>query len=320
MTRSRKMLLTPFCLALAGALFAGWNSWAPASVPCLTAGCSLYQQVTVAGFSLWWAGAGAFLLLAVLALPGLSGPGRLISGIGLGIDCLLLILMALTLPCAACLTVALLLALCYASFRSEALQVRRNRKGQGKSWLLFVWSLLFVINVGLLARSGLDPWPLRVPEGSEPASVNIFFSPSCGACRELIQGMPEAEAAAAAWYPVAETDADIPVILALRDSLMLSDKPFGAQLEAALAAPPLNKYELLRPKALLLQFRLWRNQTHVLEAGQERLPFVEFHGLPLALLRRNTTRSASAGEAQSGVSLPLELGVAGSCRWGVDCP
>ncbi len=317
MTNARGMMPVPFLIAILGAAFAGWNVWDGNSVPCLTAGCSLYRQFTVAGFSLWWAGAGMFSLLAVLALTGLSVPGRLFAGLGLAADCLLLLIMLLTLPCLSCLAAALLLALCYRSFRAEVLHARRNRKEPGCSRLLFVWTVLFVINAGLLARSGFEPWPVRAPE-KEPATVGIFFSPSCGACRETVKAVPETAAARTAWYPVAESPEDFPVVLALSAAAVHSDRPFRILFEEALAAPEPSVFELLRPSALLLQFRLWRNQAHVLAAGRDRLPFIEFHGLPTVLLRCNARPAANQDSDFS--LLPLEPDVAGSCGHGTDCP
>ncbi len=316
MTKARGMMPIPFLIAILGVLFAVWNSWDGGSVLCLTAGCSLYRQFTVAGFSLWWAGAGLFSLLAVLSLTGFSVLGRLVAGLGLAADCLLLLIMLLTLPCLSCLAAALLLALCYRAFRTQVLHARRNRKEPGCSRLLFVWIVLFVINLGLVVRSGFEPWPIRTPEGDEPAAVGIFFSPSCGACRETVKGMSEAVAARAAWYPVAETPEDFPILLALSAGAAQSDRSFRTAFEEALATPEPSLFELLRPGALLLQFRLWLNQAHVLAAGRDRLPFIEFHGLPAALLRRNV-RPNSGG---SHLSLPLDLDVAGSCGHGEDCP
>lgn len=71
---------------------------------------------------------------------------------------------------------------------------------------------------------------------------------------------------------------------------MAEDGPEGgaslaAALDASLAAAPVRTAPSaqLSPGALLLQFRLWRNAARVLDAGSDRLPFVEFHGAPAVL-------------------------------------
>jgi hypothetical protein len=66
---------------------------------------------------------------------------------------------------------------------------------------------------------------------------------------------------------------------------------------------------------LLLQFRLWKNRAHVLAAGSDRLPFVEFKGLPSFL---NGEKKSVPPTPERGANSPAEvpgidLGVAGFC-------
>ena len=119
-SRSRGPLPVPFLLALAGMAFAFWNAWGAPEDLCFSAGCKLYGTFAVNGVSLWWGGAAAFALLAGLALAGRAALGRLVAGLGLALDCVLLGVMIMTLPCLACMAAALLLALCYAAFRHAA--------------------------------------------------------------------------------------------------------------------------------------------------------------------------------------------------------
>ncbi len=63
-TRSRSPLYVPLLLAVCGILFSVWNAQDAASVPCISAGCTLYQSFTVNGYSLWWGGVGIFTALA----------------------------------------------------------------------------------------------------------------------------------------------------------------------------------------------------------------------------------------------------------------
>ena len=331
-SRSRSPLPTPLMFALAGLAFAVWNAWDAASVPCLSAGCTLYQTFTINGFSLWWGGAAGFALLAAFALAGQAGKGRLVAGVGLVFDCVLLVVMLMTLPCVACMLAALLLALCYGAFRHAATAPRRMGQGTGKtriSLLLSVWSVFFVMLIGLTLNSASAPWALR-EAGDEDATVHIFFSPSCSACRQLVSGMPEAEAAKVAWYPVAETEDDLAVILALKKRLAVSSEPMSVAFAASLNASRLSFFDFFSPEILLLRFRLWRNQARVIDSGEGQLPFVEFRGLPQALIRPSGNASSSRPggmpaqaarpSLQNGgqtslpdATLPIDLGDAGSC-------
>ena len=120
----------------------------------MTAGCSLYQDFTVGGVSLWWLGTGTFALLALLALLGAAAAGRLLAGLALLGDICLLLLMALTAPCVSCLVVAVFFVLSYLGFRQAEPAQARGRDSHGRrSVLLWIWVLLFTVNVGAVARS-----------------------------------------------------------------------------------------------------------------------------------------------------------------------
>lgn len=149
-------------IAVCGVLFSIWNAQDAASVPCISAGCTLYQSFTVNGFSLWWGGVGIFTLLGLLALTGHAGPGRWLSGLAVLLDCVLLGIMVLTLPCMACMAAALLLALSYAAFRSAASSAE-TRRVRRVSPLLALWGLLFILNIGGLVRSEIQPWAVQSP-------------------------------------------------------------------------------------------------------------------------------------------------------------
>ena len=75
--RSHSPLYLPLLIAVCGILFSVWNALDAASVPCVSAGCTLYQNFSINGYSLWWGGVGIFSLLGLLAAPcsGAGGPG-----------------------------------------------------------------------------------------------------------------------------------------------------------------------------------------------------------------------------------------------------
>ena len=106
--RSHSPLYLPLLIAVCGILFSVWNALDAASVPCVSAGCTLYQNFSINGYSLWWGGVGIFSLLGLLALTGRAGLGRWLAGLAVLLDCVLLGIMILTLPCVACMVAALL--------------------------------------------------------------------------------------------------------------------------------------------------------------------------------------------------------------------
>lgn len=321
-TKSRRFLILPFLLALIGAAFSLWNGMDAGSVPCITEGCSLFQNFTVGGFSLWWMGVALFVLLLPIALVGAAGGGWFVSGVALGLDCVLLIVMALTAPCFSCMVVAALIALSYWRFREDVyLQQTMGRSGREntRSWLLVLWSVLFVINVGLIARGAVTPWPMQLPEDDSVARVNIYFSPTCGACRQLILGMPPEEAAQVAWYPVIEDGQSLPAIEAMHKAVM-EGTPLRRAFAASLDTPPPDLWTIISsPRLLLLQFRLWVNQAHVLRAGNSTLPFIEFRGLPEALLKSGS-RPATPKPPTGGMSPANPTSGSNSSNSGVDLP
>lgn len=328
MASQQRFLPLPFFLALAGILFSLWNIGGGASALCVTEGCALFKDYTLAGISLWWAGVAGFSLLLLLAIPGLSTAGMVCAGLGVALDCLLLLVMLFTAPCFNCLIIGLLLTLTFIAWRAAARRDQRRRGDGAVSPLLAVWTLLFVVDAGCLVHGSLGPWPLAGPAGGR-AAVRVYFSPSCAACVQLVRAYDETRAGAAAWYPVAENERDLLIIADMKQRLAGEGREDGgaglaSALDAALAAAPVraSSLALARPGALLLQFRLWRNAAHVLDAGSDRLPFVEFHGAPAALQApppAASTEAASSVSPSATPSLPF-LDVTGFCGGGEPCP
>lgn len=277
--RSKKFLLAPFLVSLLGIAFSCWNIWGDTELLCVTEGCALFQNFTVAGVSMWWIGVTGFLTLALCAAFGAAAAGAVLTALGLLADVALLAIMLVTAPCFNCLVVALVLPVNYVLFRNAIKENGRKKQSCHFSALLGIWLLFFIVNVGAVLQSFALPWAfLAPPEGAPSAPVQIYISPSCPACRDLMnstnQGTP------AAWYPVAEQDSDLAVIAEMA-RLLDNGSPLNEALSKALAAKPvLSPLRLLQPDTLLLQLRLWKNKAHVLRAGSERLPFVEYRGLP----------------------------------------
>lgn len=133
-----------------------------------------------------------------------------------------------------------------------------------------------------------------------------------------------------AYYPLAENDADIYKTARMQELLEAGQSPIQA-LEGAEKAEAPAGLGLWRPTMLWLRFRMLCNKAHVLAAGVQTVPFVEFHGLPSALAPKVHSVSRSARSVQDfpvGLdhTLPLEPLeqleplVSGQCGGEKPCP
>lgn len=312
----------PLFIALLGVGFCAWSASGNVVNLCVTTGCALYQDAAVGGLSVWWIGTAAFALLLFVALLGRPWLGFLVGGICLLTDMLLLLLMLLTAPCGACLAAGLLFAWYYFAVRRCS---RQRAAPLPRSRLLPAWGLLVVVNLLLLVRMETGTWAMT---GPEDAAVSLYFSPSCSACREAVSGLSLRDNAA--FYPLAETDADVPVIAAMHMAVRAGARPDQALAEAK-PTDILSFWDLYSPEMLLLRFRLLRNKAHVFTRGGQVIPFVEIRGLPAGLTQKQPSRnetshgtresSSNTSEAAKDAALPLD-DIAGSCGGsaGAPCP
>ncbi len=329
MNRPHETLPGLLCLAALAAAFCIWSASGNEVNICVTAGCTLFQDATIAGLSLWWFGAGAFAALALAALLGAAWWGSLLAGLALLGDTGLLLLMAITAPCVSCLLAAVLFALLYAGFRQAAFRRRNAKPGSrpGRSVLLLAWGLLFVINVGTAVRTHMDVW--AITDNGMEASVRMFFSPSCPSCKEgvtLLSGHVDV-----AFYPVAEHDADV-YKTAHMLRLLHEGSSMAEALEGAQSVPERSGLEAFSPDLLLLRLRMLRNKAHVFLAGSQAVPFLEYQGLPAMLRNQGKSRSERGNSAPpprpvtppapagSSADLPLDPQIAGQCSGTAPCP
>ena len=252
--------------ALLGMLFCIWTALGNEVAFCVTAGCSLYQDLVIGGLSMWWIGTAAFGALVFLALLGAVPAGHLLAGLILLGDIFLLLLMALTSPCVSCLVVACFFALAYWLFW-RALH-RAGKRPPERPLLLYAWLLLFVVNAGQVMRTQGEVW--SISENPGQATVRMFFSPSCSACREgidILSGSVDV-----AFCPVAENDTDVARVE--RMLLLLEE---GKSLREAVAAcqnvEEPGPWAFLHPGQWGLRLRLQRNRAHIFNAGSRTVPF-----------------------------------------------
>lgn len=337
LSRSHSLLPLPLLTCLVGVAFSVWNVVDAASVPCFSAGCTLYQNFALHGISLWWGGIVAFGVLSLLAFGGRAEIGRLLAGIGLWLDSLLFIVMLLTLPCFACMIVGILLACSYLAFVHASAQSRRRIGHSPEKFLslpLGIWLICFLLLSGVSLNSFMQPWSIQLPQEGKDAVVHIFFSPSCTACRRLVMQLPQEQARNVAWYPVAEEEQDLAVIRALHQRLEeKKDTNVASALNASLTVSAPSTLDFFTPEMLFLRFRLWRNQASVLKSGGGILPFVAFRGVPASLIHAEKVEKKPTSSLPSGpasvypeskenldATLPIDLNVAGMCGEGVPCP
>ena len=323
MKQRRGILTAPFFLDLLATAFCVWIALGNDVNFCVTSGCTLYQDFTFFGISLWWYGAVAFGALTLCALVGAAMTGSFFAACFLLADTGFLILMALTAPCISCLAAAAFFALSFVLFRRVS---RNGQKGAPvrSSILAWVWLAFFVINLGAVARSQFEIWPI-LDEGGD-ARTRMFFSPTCSHCIEGVNAL--SGNIGVAFYPVADTDEDIFRIAKMR---RLLDE--GASLKNALSRA--REVEIpgfwgqFSPEVLLLRWRLLANKAHIFTANSGGVPFFEERGLPFCLRekRRESPNGAlkpqiSSARENSGpgdATLPIDDG-SGQCAPGAPCP
>lgn len=330
MTNNHDILGIPFFLALLATIFCVWTALGNDVNICVTTGCSLYQDFTLFGISLWWIGTCAFAILGALALLGQAYAGYLLSSFFLLCDAGFLVLMALTAPCISCLLAALFFLLCCLSFKECLKSNSFVKKDSSLSnnlvnyMILSVWSIFFIINLGQVIRSQLDVWPILDESGQ--AKAKIFFSPSCPHCIEAINVL--SGNINIAFYPVAENEADIARIEKMCQLLaegMNIAEALGKSLEME------SSIVSFSPEMLLLRFRLLRNKAHVFAAGSPGVPFFEYMGTPPSIMEKIKDRkikmdyspeqdTSPPDNKPTDHTLPVELEDSGQCIGGTPCP
>lgn len=298
------------CIALLGLVFCVWNA-SDSSTFCVTNGCSLYADTTIIGISMWWFGCAAFASLAFLALLRKLFWGMVLANLYILCDCVLLLILALTAPCGACLIVAFFFALSCWSFRSAYYREKRQRRSF--PILLVLWVCLLSLNLGLLFHDSIGSWSIY---GNEDAPVQIYFSPSCAACRQLVEAVNDTSSEVVL-YPVSENNADTAIILTMRKNIESGMRPYEALGNALDNTPHEGWSAYASPSRLYYGLRLTRNQAHVRQSGANILPYVEFRGLPHSLIKpAQSAQAAPEKKEQPYQSLPQllpDFGVSGGC-------
>ena len=272
-SQARSIPWTTLFFALLGLAWCGYVAFPTTTpLPCSTSGCALFRDSKLAGLSLWWVGGAYFFLLAVICLKGNRQLARLLAGLALFLDALLLVIMFLTAPCFDCLVVAVFMGFCYFTLRPSA-----HPDGwftgtePSHSLLLPVWFGLLLGNSVLAANEQLPLYNMGNQQGKE---LSVYFSPSCPACREALISLGQN----AALYPVEESEADLDSIIRLR-ALLNARVPMKDALRRCLdpaeQTPALAFYE-----KGILQIQLLRNKASLMRQGFRALPLIQVNGMP----------------------------------------
>ncbi len=267
----------PLVISIIGLAFCAWSAYGHAFQICLSAGCEISQDMSIGGISLWWFGCAAFATLIILSFSGRPVLGVVVAGAFLVGDVALLLLMLMTASCISCLIVAVFFALVYTAFRYAG----KGYDPVSRSWLILVWALLFVANLGGVLRENMTPWAMVAPE---QAHVNVYFSPTCPACKDAIETM--APNPTAAFFPVLKQDSEFALVAHMADALA-EGKNIQEALEHAQnskeAAPKLGFFN-----SLALRLRLIFNESYLARNGISTVPVIEYKGLPAFMAKKSS--------------------------------
>ncbi len=249
-------------VASAGLGFCVLSSMGVTDSLCFAKGCEVYKVYAIGGISLYWIGAAAFLILGVTLL--FSGGDKallFLTGLVLAGSFVFLIVQFLLWPCTNCLMVAALLGIFAWGLAGRA--------GFFFRVLCMVWLLLFSSNLFMLARESIPPWPVL---GKNNADIQVFFSPTCPACRKVVEKIFQNPGAASsvAFYPLAKDDKDRQKL-----EILVQNLRQGIPAEEALADhwKPLDRQNA-HDRDWKITFNLWRNQLHLAKKGADQVPLV----------------------------------------------
>lgn len=269
-----KFLPITFAVSVIGLCFSVYNILSSFffEQTCTTA-CGLFANFTIMGVSLWWVSAIFFTVVLILSLFGFAYSIRILTAIALLVDVFLLFIMLNTILCLLCICVGILVACSYYTVRYEN---RRPLDPYPKTILLSLWTVMFVLLIGSAINANQRGISFA---NVENPTTNIFFSPSCPACKKIL--MAEHKNKNIAWYPVEEKENDIWRILFMQERINAGDTVSQALLKAEENKPE-EKVELtdmLRLNYLVMQYKVWKN-TAIVKRRTQAIPYIEVFGTP----------------------------------------
>lgn len=273
-------------------------------IPCPGLGCSLFQDFTVYGISLWWAGVAYFILMMLFCLKRVHGFALFMATAALLADAVLIIIMLFTAACVACLGAAAIVGLLFLALRRHL--TARVMPATGPSFVFLIWCGLFIAAMASAATELVEPWDIA---DSGDQNRRIYFSPSCPACRDAVTVFERN----AAFIPVAEKDSDYAAIRVMHEEIQK-----GGTMVEALRASDTAKGEPFSFETVVFRLKLLRNKAEVLKLGFDKLPLIMINGMPQDLRPQNAGQR-SRGAAGSS-TLPPELSAIDACGGNIPEP
>lgn len=263
-----------------------------------TESCGLFAHFTIMGVSLWWVSAVFFAVVLILSLFGLAYLIRIITAAALFVDVLLLFVMLNTSLCILCVCAGILVACSYYTVRYEN---RRPLDPYPKTFLLSLWTIMFVLLLGSAINA--NQRGISFAEVENP-STNIFFSPSCPACKKIL--MAEQHNKNIAWYPVEENENDIWRILFMQERINAGDTVYQALLKAEENKPEerVELTDMLRLKYFKMQYKVWKN-TAIVKRRTQAIPYIEVFGVPNEY--KNSVRLEQSAAVQNNTQIVNSL-------------
>lgn len=286
MSLSKRSAYGTAFFAFAGAIFCALNATQNLDAICITTGCEIFKDISVFGISLWWFGTALFLTLSLLNLLSYRKTALLLALSAVIIDLGFLLLMVFTAPCVPCLAFAAILFLLFfmqcSVLRRPSILVLP---------VLIIWTLLFTPNIFSTINEEIGTWAIY---GNQQADVQVYFSPSCTACKNLIPNLSKKDSGNIAYYPIAETDEDIERIFLMQNAINDESSMYVAFNRAIRGTT--DSISMPFKTRLQLQWNLFRNKSKLASMGVTRIPVLITNGVPSSLLSNEKKQGTKGDE------------------------
>lgn len=274
MSLSKRSAYGTALVAFAGAIFCALNATKNLNAICITTGCEIFKDISIYGISLWWIGTALFITLTLLNLFNLRTTALLLAFSAVVIDLGFMLLMIFTAPCVPCLVFAAILFLVF--FMQCSVLKRRSTLVLP---VLIIWALLFTPNVFSTVNEEIGTWAIY---GNQQSDVQVFFSPSCTACRKLIPSLSKNDSGNITYYPIAETDEDLEKIFLMQNAVNDGTSMYIAFNRAIRGTT--DSVAIPFMARMKLQWNLFRNKSKLASMGVTRIPVLITNGVPSSLL------------------------------------
>ncbi len=271
LSRSKSSRIPAVLVGLFGAGFCIAAALGAADPFCVTEGCALYAEYTFLGFKLWWWGAAAFGATTLAALVGPRWGALGLASLCLLLDCGLLAWMAFSAPCFNCLVAGLLFLLLFFGCLKAA-----GAQGAAGRALVILWLFVFSPNFFGAAIGEIRPWPVY---GPPEATVKLFFSPSCEACKRVIFHFLPHDEGGLGLYPVLINIGDLRRMVVMEDSLATGRDIGQAILDARNETLVNNATQAGWLSHPGLSWRLLKNKIAFVRMGGKGVPLIQMTGI-----------------------------------------